>query len=189
MSLGPFIVNVGLPRTGTTSFSKAVELLGFKSLDIWSQAEYDPTVIERFKANDGEIRKFLSQYHALSDTPFYALRDTFEQYYPHVTLVFTTRPKEDWVKSMFKHQRAGGNFLTKLYGAKGIPYKENDQHKLSQIYDQHHASVCYGLPSIDLESQDDQVKWKLLCSAFPQHKELLLRALEIKWPHENRSRY
>lgn len=185
MRSAPFVINVGLPRTGTTSFSRAVELLGFQSLHIWENAEFNPIVIDRLKANDGELRQFLSGYDALSDTPFYALREIFELYYPDTMLIYTTRPKTEWIKSMLNHRMAGGDYLVKRYGLRGVPYKKEDQDDLSRLYDQHHEQVCWDLPSIDLGDLNDQSKWQLLCSAFPHHEALFLRTKNMKWPHEN----
>jgi hypothetical protein len=154
----PYVVNIGLPRTGTTSFARATEMLGFKSLHIWKPGEHNPEILERFRANDPETRQAVEQYHTLSDTPFCALRKTFEQYYPDTLILYTTRPKQDWVKSMLNYQVAGGRFLANLYKLARFPYTGLDQENLRNLYDAHHADVCYGLPSIDLGEANDSSK-------------------------------
>jgi hypothetical protein len=186
MKTPPYIVNVGLPRTGTTSFARATEMLGFKALHIWKPGEHNPEILRRFRANDPEIRQAVEQYHTLSDTPFYALRQTFEQYYPNTLILYTTRPKKDWVQSMLNYRVAGGNFLASLYGLPRFPHTPVDQRNLENLYDAHHADVCYRLPAIDLGEADDSSKWELLCSAFPNAKDLIERTKNLRWPHANR---
>jgi len=137
--------------------------------------------------NDPKCRRLLSRFHTLSDTPFYALRDTFEQYYPETLILYTTRPKNDWIRSMIKHQMAGGEFLANLYGIQRYPYTEADSCELERVYDEHHAKVCKGLPSIDISVDDDSAKWELLCSALPRPTQCLKRSKGIPWPHENGS--
>ena len=184
---GPYVVNVGLPRTGTSSFGRAAELLGFKSLHIWHEAENDVSTLAKFMQNNSDSRRFLSQYHALSDTPFYALRDVFEFYYPETSMVFTTRPKRDWVRSMITYRSAGGQFLAQMYRLTGPPYTQDQAEQLGAAYDHHHQAVCGGLPSIDLGSLDDRRKWKVLCAALPNPEACLARSASLSWPHENSS--
>ena len=183
---GPWIVNVGLPRTGTTSFSRALELLGLRSLHIWKRAELDPTLLTRLKSNDPRLRRFLAQYHALSDTPFYALRNVFERHYPDALLVHTTRPKDDWIRSKLNFKTAGGEFLSSLCELRGVPYSRTDRGALGRLYDLHHATVCHRLPAIDLADPDSHAKWEVLCSAFPRREGIISRAVELEWPHANR---
>jgi hypothetical protein len=177
---------VGLPRTGTTSFARAAELLGLRSLRIWHRAEHDPELLARFKMNDLEARRFLAQYHVLSNTPFYALRDTFERYYADTLLVFTIRPRDDWIQSMINKKLAGGTFLANLYGPRGIPWCSTDRDALGQLYDMHHDEVCHGLSSIDLGDTDSHTKRKLLCSALPDGAQALMSVQDLERPYENR---
>ena len=181
----PYVVNVGLPRTGTSSFAAATEMLGFQSLHIWHEAEKDPEVLNMFIGNQDEARNFLSQYHTLSDTPFYAFRDVFEKYYPDTLLVYTTRSKESWVQSMINHGNAGGVFLSGRYDVEKPPYTESRVRDLEKIYDLHHEKVCRGLPAIDLASEDDDLKWKLLCSGLPDSPDCIQKTVGRSWPHEN----
>ncbi|MFY7805963.1 MAG: sulfotransferase [Limnoraphis robusta] len=181
----PCIVNVGLPRTGTTSFARATEMLGFKSLHIWKPGEHNPEILKQFRANVRDVRRIVEQYHTLSDTPFYALRETFEHYYPDTLILYTTRPKPDWIESMVKYQVAGGQFLANLYRMPRFPYTVADKDLLSHLYDTHHAAVCQGLPSINIGENDDRPKWELLCSALPNPREMMERARHLKWPHAN----
>ena len=99
-----------------------MELLGFKSLHIWHQAEHNPDVLDQFRKNAPTWREYLCQFDSLCDTPFYVLRKEFEQYFPDTTIVYTTRPKKDWVNSMLRSRIAGGDFLAKTYELPGIPY-------------------------------------------------------------------
>ncbi len=188
MHATPCIVNVGLPRTGTSSFARATTFLGFKSLHIWHQGEWEPEILARFRANDPECRRVISQFHTLSDTPFYSLRDTFETHYPGTLILYTTRPKEDWIRSMLRHKLAGGVFLSQLYNLNcAPPYTEANTAELGRLYDEHHERVCYDLPSIDLQSDNHREKWKLICSALPNAESCLALTESQPWPHTNNS--
>lgn len=185
----PWIVNVGLPRTGTASFAAAVRLLDLNPLHIWNEAEKNPKLLRKAKANHPNCREFMAQYHAVSDTPFYAMRETFERFYPNALILYTTRDRDEWVESMIAHRRAGGRFLANLYGLSGVPpYATSHQAMLARMYDRHHAEVCVGLPSIDIGDQNDHVKWELLCSALPNPAEAMAKVAHRTWPHRNRLR-
>ena len=187
MKTGPWIVNVGLPRTGTSSFARATELLGFRSLHIWSKAEESPALLASFQSNDPESRRFVSAYDTLSDTPFYALRDTFERHYPETRILYTTRPKRDWVRSILSNPMAGGEFLARLYGLRDAPYAERHRESLERLYERHHTEVCHGISAIDLGLADDRAKWELLCAGLPDPETALKRSIGLEWPRENRS--
>lgn len=182
----PWVVNVGLPRTGTTSFTQAAVLLGLRSLHIWDAAEPDADLLRAVHQNTATSRRFLSEFHALADTPFYALRNAFEAHHPETRLLYTTRPREEWVESMIRHGRAGGEFLARLYGLRGIPWCEPDRPALSAAFDQHHETVCHGLPAIDLSGPDDGERWRVFCSCLPDFETHFEQVRELAWPHENR---
>ena len=183
--MGPAIVNVGLPRTGTTSFAAATELLGFRSLHVWSEAQHDARVYGELLENSPSSRRFLGQFNSLSDTPFYGLRAHFEKHYPATVLCYSTRNRDAWVESMVNYRTGGGEYLARLYGVDPPPYHADRLDDLRYIYDQHHRLVCSGLPVIDLDSGDDDQKWAVLCSALPDGAALLESMRGVPWPSRN----
>lgn len=182
----PWIVNVGLPRTGNHSLCRAVEWLGLRPLHVWHEAERQPETLAHFRANDPACRRFLAQYHVLTDTPFYASRETFEKHYPDTRIVCTTRPREEWVRSMLEMRKAGGEFLVALYGLRGVPCRPGDEDLLRRAYDRHHDSVCRDLPVIDL-AESDEARWDVLCAALPDPAAARRRAAGLRWPRLRRS--
>lgn len=147
----------------------------------------DPRLLAGFEANEAWARSVVEQYHTLSDTPFYCLRETFERFYPDTLILYTTRPRADWVRSMLAHGRAGGAFFARLHGLRGIPYTSADIPLLERAYDEHHATVCRSLPVIDLADCDDRAKWELISQALPAPEVCRERSRNLRWPHANRS--
>ncbi|MEM7193909.1 MAG: sulfotransferase [Pseudomonadota bacterium] len=184
----PYVVNVGLPRTGTTSFTKASQILGLSSLHVWLEAEYDTDVCNDIRNFGKYSQRFLSQYATLSDTPFFILRKTFEKHYPGTRLIFTTRCKASWIKSMISHGTAGGQFLRDIYDVPSGDYTSEHTPYLSTIYDRHHQAECAGLPEIHLTEMSDDDKWRVLCEALPDSDRYMSICRGLPWPHQNKSR-
>jgi hypothetical protein len=182
----PWVVNVGLPRTGTTSIAQAMRLLGFSALHTWPEGEHAPEILTSFRRGEGPGIVHVTRFELLTDTPFYALRRTFERWFPQTHIIATSRPRSDWIRSMVRHGRAGGRFLAEMYGLRGPVYGEADATVLGQMYDRHHDEVCRNLPIIDL-SMPDSEKWRTLCAAFPRTSRTLQRCERWPWPFMNRS--
>ena len=118
-----FVVNLGLPRTGTTSFSLAAAMLGMRVRHVWCRRPWrwaDTCVNNRTKhlpsqkeVDRGTVADIRGVYEALADDPFFMVKR--EEYLSYaashggkVTFICTARPKEDWVKSIMYHGTAGG---------------------------------------------------------------------------------
>ena len=187
MAPRPSIINLGLPRTGTTSLHAAAERLGLKSLHIWAAGEHDPATRARLERSEGPERTFLRGFDVLGDTPFYALRPVLERVFPDARLIATVRPREDWIRSMIAHGRAGGAFLCQHYALPPLPHQEASRDALAAAYDRHYAEVAHDLPKIDLAADDHHERWQLLCSALPDAAARLARVANDAWPHVNPS--
>ena len=143
MSERAFLVNVGLPRTGTTSFHLAAQRIGLNSLHPWKSALYTPaaatapadnphrmpelntTLWERVLS--GEPRG-LGQAQALADLPFFLDRRRFAAAYPRARFVCSTRSVESWVASMIKYRGGGSLYLARRYGlADLLPYSDTPE--------------------------------------------------------------
>lgn len=91
------VLGVGLSRTGTTSLTKAFEILGYNTVH-WDQAFVG---ILRKAATTGSID--LSRYDdidGLTDVPACLFYDEFIARYPGLKLVLTVRDERAWVKSI-----------------------------------------------------------------------------------------
>ena len=181
------IVNVGLPRTGSTSLCEAVRQLGFRALHVWYAGEHDPELLERLRCGRGPGVEELSQYDLVTDTPFYALRETFERNFPQSRLICTTRPCEDWIESMIAHRSAGGAFLAREYGLPGPPHLRNHATALRRAWIRHHDEVASGLLTLDLRGADEE-RWDLLISLLRVTEENALRCRAMPWPQLNQRR-
>ena len=175
-----FIVNVGLPRTGTTSFSAACNLLGLRVMHSWPSpggrahseswrdrwlrdAAHYPRVLQ---GEAGQLRGF----DALADTPFYTRAAAFKRAYPNATFVCTTRAMNSWIDSMvFGHLGAGGMYLPREYCLSiGPPYANTSETRraLEHIFTTHQQNECSAVGATPLDLTDGSAAlWRGLCGA------------------------
>jgi len=99
----PRVFCLGLNKTGTSSFSEAMELLGLRSLH-WGGPEVRRAV-EAAKAEGRPLLSHLDQrYDAFSDVlPLAEHFDLLDAQYPGSRFVLTVRPVDDWIDSRRRH--------------------------------------------------------------------------------------
>lgn len=90
------VFGIGLSKTGTTSLAKALEILGYKTLD-------NPG-IERYLAGniDSLNKELLDTYEAITDTPIPSFYRELDQHYPNSKFILTIRDMNDWLLSCKK---------------------------------------------------------------------------------------
>ena len=114
---GPAAVNLGLPRTGTTSLHYAVLQLGLNSSHIaelmQTEAAASQALFELFLSgsNVSEYVNNLLKFDVMGDTPFYlqATKQALLTHYPNTQLFCTHSPQARWVNSVIKHGNAGAH--------------------------------------------------------------------------------
>lgn len=79
------VVNLGLSRTGTSSFSEAMQSLGFQC---WHFSRKRPQSLWR------------QGYNCVSDLPFYRTKFTKADLEPNTVYFLTVRRPQDWLRSM-----------------------------------------------------------------------------------------
>eukprot|EP00750_Incisomonas_marina_P028106 INCI643.4.p1 GENE.INCI643.4~~INCI643.4.p1 ORF type:complete len:258 (-),score=35.01 INCI643.4:450-1223(-) len=207
------VVNVGLPRTGTTSFHHAVPLLNFSSthmifnttrLDIRSQLV---PLTHDFRTNgSGLFAELCTMYDAFSDTPCYGLIEALRKHRPDVALVATSRSKNSWVNSMQRNPSAGGHYLlhsllhTQELSSFRAELKQHNKTRsesrldgLEEVYDNHAALLKkYNVPTIDLTASSAE-KFKVLLDSLPetpvtQVARQCLEAGRLEWPNDNKGK-
>lgn len=174
-----FLVNAGLPRTGTTSFAEAATKLGLRVLHSWnagrqSEQKRDMFYRKHFRDVLTGISGELTSYDALTDTPFYSRAVEMRRAYPNATFVCTTRAPESWADSMMYGTRTapGGMYFPRLFADPLLrpPYRNTTQQRrnLTRAMAVHARSVCDAVSAPRLDLRDSsQTLWSTLCAALP----------------------
>jgi hypothetical protein len=144
------IFGIGLTRTGTTSLTEALKILGYSA--VHCPMSYD------------EIGK----YDASTDTPVAARFKFLDLLYPNSKFILTTRDINSWIESAAYLQRSCDDPLWKLE-TRSILWKSLvfDKEKFIQGYHKHHSKVLEYFKSrhtdlliLDLKQSN---KWEILC--------------------------
>ena len=188
----PVLVNLGLPRTGTTSFAAASRRIGMAAAHgcvqtvrglgtcLWEASGPEATCTQGTADGMGQVLAARS-HDSLTDTPFFMLdRAKMERVHPRASLICTSRPREDWVGSMVAFQQntsqvAGGFpfmwFMSRVIGRwpsstrhGSIQAPEPDA--LRAYHDWHMNTTCGGLPQLRL-TDTGSLRWATFCSAVP----------------------
>ena len=117
----PRIFGIGLNKTGTTSFHRAMTILGFESLH-WGGPPIRRLVEAAADAGEPLLAGLDPRFDAFSDIEALSTRfQLLDEQYPGSHFVLTVRPIDDWIDSRRRHvennvrrKAAGeydGNFL------------------------------------------------------------------------------
>lgn len=142
------IFGIGLSRTGTSSLTRALEMVGFRSVHFPA----DPTTqreILRFFARPTERLELslLREIDAIVDTPVCCVYPALDLAYPGSKFVMTVREKESWLDSCARYWRIPKEarlreFIqsidTRLYGRADF-----DRKAFAATYDEYHARVAH----------------------------------------------
>ena len=99
----PRIFNVGFNKTGTSSFHRAMEILGFQSLH-WGGPRVHELVQTSFAAKEPLLTRLDPRYDAFSDIgPLSRRFPLLDEQYPGSHFILTVRPVEEWLDSRRRH--------------------------------------------------------------------------------------
>ena len=200
------LVNLGLPRTGTTSFACAVRALGLnplhnnqyltdvKGTDVprvasWipiSRSVWRPDPLVRWfdDALSGSETRLL-QFDALADIPFCCsytdlpVRVRVARFAPRATFVCTERTDVSWASSMMRHGYAGASYVATRYNL-SLPYR--NQSLLQMAKRQHALQECAGVPQLRMDWPSEKL-WAVLCNLVPPHgRRRCAEAQNWTWP-------
>lgn len=93
---------IGSNKTGTTSLSRALSILGYNVAPIWPVFSRDTGILEAYFANDyTKLNAIIDKYDAFKDRPwnhgdFYKYLD---MQYPKSRFILTIRDTESWISS------------------------------------------------------------------------------------------
>ena len=88
------IFGIGLPKTGTSSLSAALKILGYQVCDFPS----DETTVAELRAGNYQL-SILKQFDALTDIPIPAIYPQLDQIYPGSKFILTVRDLNSWLDS------------------------------------------------------------------------------------------
>jgi hypothetical protein len=104
---GQKIFGIGLSRTGGTSLSAALSLLGFRALHFPADSSTRREIISHLdRGNCGGLHlSILNDYDALSDTPISSVFRSLDIAYPGSKFVLTIRDESAWLDSCRRYWR------------------------------------------------------------------------------------
>jgi hypothetical protein len=100
------IIGVGLSKTGTTSLTKACEILGFRALHDRELARR--SIKENAYNNIGLLDGELLPYEALFDGPYIKYVKPLVAQYPDAKFILHVRQIDTWLESRIKQSRRTG---------------------------------------------------------------------------------
>ena len=99
----PRVFNIGLNKTGTTSFAAAMRILGLRTLH-WGGPAVERAVRSALEAGEPLLVNLDPRYDAFSDIGDLSRRfRRLDRQYPGSRFVMTVRPLDEWVASRCKH--------------------------------------------------------------------------------------
>lgn len=171
---------IGFHRTGTSSLSKALRILGYRvskvELEVYKNRHIAQEVYEIAFA-------LVDQYDAFSDNPWPIIYQALDQKYPGSRFILTLRSTESWVASMVKYFGTAKTPMRKwIYGV-GNP--AGNEAIYAARYERHNREVLEyfrGRPN-DLLVMNfaDGDGWEKLCAFL--HKEIP----PVPFPHTNKA--
>lgn len=132
------IFGIGMPKTGTSSLNKALEILGFRSCHYPS----DPTTVAELR--DGNYKlSILQKFDALTDVPIPAIFAQLDSNWPDSKFILTVRDLDSWLESCMNapfnepgaFPKAGtvrDFYRTLLYGCVGF-----NKERWAWVYEKH----------------------------------------------------
>jgi hypothetical protein len=94
------IFGIGLSRTGTSSLTKALRILGVETVHYPN----DKTTQQELKAGNYNL-SVLRRVQALTDIPVSPFYAQFDSLFPSSKFILTTRSTDSWLRSMENHFR------------------------------------------------------------------------------------
>ena len=149
------IFNIGLPRTGTMSFTNVLKQYGFRSCHPFAEKTWTMKEVRSFIENPHSksarrIKRQFSLCDAFSDTPIFGMMEQLLTYFPDARFIVTTREIDTWADSCkrlmsYNCRRASKNYIDyrmHYYGTKCW-----DETKWRNAYHSHHARISELFPN------------------------------------------
>ncbi|MTI38300.1 sulfotransferase family protein [Fulvivirga lutimaris] len=181
------VFNIGFPKSGTTSFEYAMDILGYKVYHgNWRLKHNDYMLALWIHRDFEEIRRMSTYWEAFADAPWGGteLYKELYQWYPDAKFIYTVRDAEDWYQSIIKMlTRYDSNLLTALdtyhanqrYGFANfikhtfdITNLEGVKQKMIDHYNDHYSTAIEFLKANEVDilefDSNEGNGWNKLCS-------------------------
>jgi hypothetical protein len=176
----PYVLGIGLPKTGTLTLAKALDRLGWRALHDHNRGK---RMVQRNRESGLPLLAGKHRFTAFSDNPWPQVYREIDAQYPGTLFIYTVREMEAWLKSRIKH--AERNRRNPRY--RGGWTKVNVE-KATQRYVTHDAEVrdyFAGREGVDFLVMDickpDGDRWGPLC------KFLGVPRPKSPFPHKNKA--
>jgi Sulfotransferase domain len=146
------VFGIGLSRTGTTSLTRALTTLGFRTIHYPEDEETREEVLRCLRDDCARLRlSVLEKFDAATDTPICVRFEALDAAYPGSRFILTTRQKPAWLDScrrywgtwiepLLRENDGSAAYMAaiheSLYGG-----AEFDATRFSRAYDAYHARV------------------------------------------------
>lgn len=120
------VIHLGLPRTGTTSLTSALEMLGYNAYH---------SIASTSNCNINAINNILnSGIDAIVEIPIFRSNFTEKDIDPDIKYILTIRDEDEWYKSIKKHELSLEHRITSLLFTDKWKkeYKSYDKHLISK---------------------------------------------------------
>lgn len=168
------VFGLGLSKTGTSTLSEALDILGIRSIHY----PHDDQTFDELKRGDYSL-SVLRHYRSVTDTPVAPYYAQLDQTWPGSKFILTVREKNSWMRSAENHWRilkntgqyaADSRFqaFTDFVNASVYGCLYFNAERFSFVYDRHIRSVrehFEGRPEdlLELDIVGGKGGWKELC--------------------------
>jgi hypothetical protein len=132
------VICIGLQKTGTTTFQKCMEALGF------DHKGNSPEIYARWRrGNRAALFDIIEKYDSFDDVPYFVLyKDIFEKYGSSALYVLTLRSSpEVWLESMKAHALGSRPWTSNFENIYGYPYPHGREQDFIDFYSAHQEGV------------------------------------------------
>jgi len=162
------VLGAGMPRTGTTSLCKALQILGYKALD------YHPARIKVDEIKKDGFKVF-DDIEALTDAPGCFFFREIIAAYPDIRVILTVRDADDWFASIERHCNWIERFTntqrrSEACAIHGLLFNSlwPNEYLWKRQYNLHNRAVMEecGVPLLIIDlcnGDDDPYIWKSIC--------------------------
>lgn len=170
---------IGFQKTGTTSYGRALEHLGYRVKGPFLATNENVSAIALDRA-----KKVAPEYDAFQDNPWPLVYKEMDELYPGSKFILSTRPVDEWVESCRRHFGGTSTPVREWIYGEGRGDPQGNEYRWVERYTQHNLEAQYyfsdrpnDLLVVSIKATN---KWERLCQ-FLGHP-----VPDIPFPHANK---